>query len=167
MVAYLYPGYASYKTLSQRPANEADIERWLMYWSVIGCVVAVESVEWLVNWSVCHPNPSRIPFQSLILLLIGLRTMSPTRTSSALQDTAVLSHQNNLHPLPRPTPNQGFIVSLHPPSPTLLPRTRTPNRRHSFFCKNTLVCVCSGKTPQFMGQRGHLHEPACCRERSE
>jgi hypothetical protein len=55
VVAYLYPGYASYKTLSQRPANEADIERWLMYWSVIGCVVAIESTEWLVNWSVRHP----------------------------------------------------------------------------------------------------------------
>lgn len=52
MVTYLYPGYASYKNLSQRPANEADIERWLMYWSVIGCVVAIESAEWLINWSV-------------------------------------------------------------------------------------------------------------------
>ncbi|OBZ76933.1 HVA22-like protein j [Grifola frondosa] len=28
--AFLYPGYASYKTLSQRPASEADLERWLM-----------------------------------------------------------------------------------------------------------------------------------------
>ena len=54
LVAYLYPGYASYKTLSQRPANEEEIERWLMYWSVIGCVVAIESAEWLVNWSVRH-----------------------------------------------------------------------------------------------------------------
>ena len=71
----------------------------------------------------------------------------PTRTSSALQDTAILSHKNDLHPLPRPTTNQGFIVSLYTPSPTILPRTRTPNRRHSFLSKNTLVCVCSGKTP--------------------
>ncbi|KAL6304680.1 TB2/DP1, HVA22 family-domain-containing protein [Sparassis latifolia] len=49
--AFLYPGYASYKTLSQRPASEADLERWLMYWSVLGCIVAVEYVaEWLVSW---------------------------------------------------------------------------------------------------------------------
>ena len=51
--AFLYPGYASYKTLSQRPASEADLERWLMYWSVLGCIVAVEYVaEWLVSWCV-------------------------------------------------------------------------------------------------------------------
>ncbi|KIM54046.1 hypothetical protein SCLCIDRAFT_1222349 [Scleroderma citrinum Foug A] len=51
VVAFLYPGYASYKTLSQRPASEEDIERWLMYWSVLGCIVGVEYVaEWLVSW---------------------------------------------------------------------------------------------------------------------
>ena len=91
----------------------------------------------------------------------------PTRTSFVLQDTAILSRQNDLHPLPRPAPNQGFILSLRTPSPTLLPRTRAPNRRHSFLSKNTLVHVCSGKIPYFVGQRGHLHEPACCSERSE
>ncbi|KIO11216.1 hypothetical protein M404DRAFT_13376 [Pisolithus tinctorius Marx 270] len=51
VVAFLYPGYASYKTLSRRPACEQDIERWLMYWSVLGCIVGVEYVaEWLVSW---------------------------------------------------------------------------------------------------------------------
>ncbi|KAI6096182.1 TB2/DP1, HVA22 family-domain-containing protein [Pisolithus croceorrhizus] len=51
VVAFLYPGYASYKTLSRRPAREEDIERWLMYWSVLGCIVGVEYVaEWLVSW---------------------------------------------------------------------------------------------------------------------
>jgi hypothetical protein len=49
--AFLYPGYASYKTLSQRPASEADLEKWLMYWSVLGSIVAVEYVaEWLISW---------------------------------------------------------------------------------------------------------------------
>lgn len=49
--AFLYPGYASYKTLSQRPASEEEIERWLMYWSILGCIVAVEHVaEWAVSW---------------------------------------------------------------------------------------------------------------------
>ncbi|KAF4613019.1 hypothetical protein D9613_011086 [Agrocybe pediades] len=51
LAAFLYPGYASYKTLSQRPASEADLERWLMYWSVLGCIVGVEYLaEWLVSW---------------------------------------------------------------------------------------------------------------------
>ncbi|QRV85033.1 TB2/DP1, HVA22 family domain-containing protein [Ceratobasidium sp. AG-Ba] len=49
--AFLYPTYASYKTLSKRPTQEADLERWLMYWSVMGCVVGVEYVaEWLIRW---------------------------------------------------------------------------------------------------------------------
>jgi hypothetical protein len=49
--AFLYPGYASYKTLAQRPASEEDIERWLMYWSVLGCIVAFEYIaEWLISW---------------------------------------------------------------------------------------------------------------------
>jgi receptor expression-enhancing protein 1/2/3/4 len=53
VVAFLYPGYASYKTLSQKPASEEDLERWLMYWSVLGCIVGVEYVaEWLVSWLV-------------------------------------------------------------------------------------------------------------------
>ncbi|KAF8909198.1 TB2/DP1, HVA22 family-domain-containing protein, partial [Mucidula mucida] len=49
--AFLYPGYASYKTLSQRPASEEELERWLMYWSVLGCIVGVEYVaEWMISW---------------------------------------------------------------------------------------------------------------------
>ncbi|TBU47199.1 TB2/DP1, HVA22 family-domain-containing protein [Dichomitus squalens] len=66
--AFLYPGYASYKTLSQRPANEADLERWLMYWSVLGCIVAVESVaEWLVSWL-----PFYYFFKTIFLLYLAL-----------------------------------------------------------------------------------------------
>lgn len=53
VVVFLYPGYASYKTLSQRPASEEELERWLMYWSVLGCIVGVEyAAEWLISWSV-------------------------------------------------------------------------------------------------------------------
>ena len=49
--AFLYPGYASYKTLSQRPASEEELERWLMYWSVLGCIVAAEYIaEWVISW---------------------------------------------------------------------------------------------------------------------
>ena len=55
--AFLYPGYASYKTLSQRPASEAELERWLMYWSVLGCIVGIEYVaEWLISWYVRPSN---------------------------------------------------------------------------------------------------------------
>ncbi|KAI0752546.1 TB2/DP1, HVA22 family-domain-containing protein [Daedaleopsis nitida] len=66
--AFLYPGYASYKTLSQRPASEAELERWLMYWSVLGCIVAVEYVaEWLVSWL-----PLYYPLKTLFLLYLAL-----------------------------------------------------------------------------------------------
>ncbi|TFK52993.1 hypothetical protein OE88DRAFT_1327611 [Heliocybe sulcata] len=66
--AFLYPGYASYKTLSQRPASEEDLERWLMYWSVLGCIVGVEYVaEWLISWV-----PFYYPFKTLFLLYLAL-----------------------------------------------------------------------------------------------
>ncbi|KAI5116719.1 hypothetical protein M0805_000828 [Coniferiporia weirii] len=67
-VAFLYPGYASYKTLSQRPASEADLERWLMYWSVLGCIVGVEYVaEWLISWL-----PLYYPMKTIFLLYLSL-----------------------------------------------------------------------------------------------
>ncbi|KAK1236246.1 hypothetical protein PQX77_000508 [Marasmius sp. AFHP31] len=66
--AFLYPAYSSYKTLSQRPASEADLERWLMYWSVLGSLLAVEMfAEWSISW---------IPFyytvKTLLLLYLSL-----------------------------------------------------------------------------------------------
>ncbi|KAH7921474.1 hypothetical protein BV22DRAFT_730091 [Leucogyrophana mollusca] len=76
-VAFLYPGYASYKTLSQRPASEEDLERWLMYWSVLGCIVGVEYVaEWLVSWV-----PFYYPIKTIFLLYLAL---PQTRGSSYL-----------------------------------------------------------------------------------
>ncbi|RXW22724.1 hypothetical protein EST38_g3126 [Candolleomyces aberdarensis] len=66
--AFMYPAYASYKTLSQRPASEEDLERWLMYWSVLGCVVAVEYLaEWLVSWV-----PFYFTLKTLFLLYLSL-----------------------------------------------------------------------------------------------
>lgn len=68
IAAFLYPGYASFKTLSQRPASEKDLERWLMYWSVVACVVGVEYLaEWLVSWI-----PFYYLFKMLFLLYIAL-----------------------------------------------------------------------------------------------
>jgi len=69
ITAFLYPGYASYKTLSQRPASEEELERWLMYWSVLGCIVGVEYLaEWLVSW---------IPFYSTIKAIFLLYLALP------------------------------------------------------------------------------------------
>ncbi|KAJ6588532.1 TB2/DP1, HVA22 family-domain-containing protein [Mycena capillaripes] len=68
VAAFLYPGYASYKTLSQRPASEEDLERWLMYWSVLGCIVGVEYVaEWVICWI-----PLYYPMKTLFLLYLAL-----------------------------------------------------------------------------------------------
>ncbi|KAF9463259.1 receptor expression-enhancing protein 4 [Collybia nuda] len=77
VVAFLYPGYASYKTLSQRPASEEELERWLMYWSVLGCLVGIEYVaEWLISWI-----PLYYTMKTLFLLYLAL---PQTRGSSYL-----------------------------------------------------------------------------------
>ncbi|EJD01937.1 uncharacterized protein FOMMEDRAFT_20700 [Fomitiporia mediterranea MF3/22] len=66
--AFLYPGYASFKCLSQRPASEAELERWLMYWSVLGVIVGVEYVaEWLISWL-----PLYYPLKTIFLLYLSL-----------------------------------------------------------------------------------------------
>jgi len=68
IAAFLYPGYASYKTLSQRPASEVELERWLMYWCVLGCIVFVEYIaEWLVSWF-----PFYYPIKTIFLLYLAL-----------------------------------------------------------------------------------------------
>ncbi|KAI0319355.1 TB2/DP1, HVA22 family-domain-containing protein, partial [Amylostereum chailletii] len=80
VVAFLYPGYASFKTLSQRPASEQDLERWLMYWSVLGCIVGVEYVaEWLVSWI-----PFYFTLKTIFLLYLAL---PQTRGSSYIYVT--------------------------------------------------------------------------------
>ncbi|KAJ7507375.1 TB2/DP1, HVA22 family-domain-containing protein [Mycena galericulata] len=84
VAAFLYPGYASYKTLSQRPASEEDLERWLMYWSVLGCIVSVEYVaEWLICWI-----PFYYAMKTLLLLYLAL---PQTRGSTYI-------YTNHLHP---------------------------------------------------------------------
>ncbi|CAL1710209.1 unnamed protein product [Somion occarium] len=51
-----------------RPASEAELERWLMYWSVLGCIVAVEYVaEWLISWL-----PFYYPLKTFFLLYLAL-----------------------------------------------------------------------------------------------
>lgn len=80
VVAFLYPGYASYKILSQRPAPEEELERWLMYWSVLGFVVGIEYVaEWTISWI-----PFYYTIKTLFLLYIAL---PQTKGSSYLYTT--------------------------------------------------------------------------------
>lgn len=115
VVAFLYPGYASFKCLSQRPASEAELERWLTYWSVLGCIVFVEYVaEWLVSWSVlAFPSSYRID------LMIG----------AGLQDTFLLPHQNAIPPLPCTSSDPRKYHNLPHLCRALLLPARTPDRR--------------------------------------
>jgi len=49
--AFLLPCYATFKALSHLPLSEPDLERWAMYWAVVGAFVAFEYVaEWLISW---------------------------------------------------------------------------------------------------------------------
>ncbi|KAJ3760713.1 TB2/DP1, HVA22 family-domain-containing protein [Lentinula raphanica] len=49
--AFCLPCYATYKTLAQKPIIEADVQKWCMYWSVIGAFVGFEyAAGWLVSW---------------------------------------------------------------------------------------------------------------------
>lgn len=71
-ITFLYPAYASYKALQTRPrrtagtsgaataaagalsglsGSDAEVERWLMYWAVVGVWAGVEgAVGWLLTW---------------------------------------------------------------------------------------------------------------------
>lgn len=71
-IAFLYPAYASYKALQSRPrrsaatsgaataaagalsglsGSDAEVERWLMYWAVVGVWAGVEGcIGWVLAW---------------------------------------------------------------------------------------------------------------------
>lgn len=49
--AFLLPSYATFKALSHRPLSEPELQRWAMYWSVVGAFVAFEyTAEWFISW---------------------------------------------------------------------------------------------------------------------
>ena len=49
--AFLLPSYGTWKALTHRPVSEPDLERWCMYWSVVGAFVAVEYVTgFILDW---------------------------------------------------------------------------------------------------------------------
>jgi len=52
---YWYPSYETYKVIARRSANEAETEKWLIYWCVVGAFAAFESsVEWFVHWIIFY-----------------------------------------------------------------------------------------------------------------
>jgi len=66
--AFFIPCYATFKTLSNRPISESELQKWAMYWSVIGAFVAFEyATEWFISW---------VPFywevKTLFLLFLSL-----------------------------------------------------------------------------------------------
>jgi receptor expression-enhancing protein 1/2/3/4 len=66
--AFFIPCYATFKALSNRPISESELQKWAMYWSVIGAFVAFEYVaEWFISW---------LPFywevKTLFLLFLSL-----------------------------------------------------------------------------------------------
>ncbi|KAK4685289.1 hypothetical protein P7C73_g4861, partial [Tremellales sp. Uapishka_1] len=79
---FLYPAYASYKALSiseHSPAGaqsqSSEIERWLMYWSVVGTWTAVEAVcGWVFTW---------LPFYSLGKCIFFLYLSLPQSSGSS------------------------------------------------------------------------------------
>ncbi|GLB35989.1 putative TB2/DP1, HVA22 family protein [Lyophyllum shimeji] len=55
--AFLLPCYATFKVLAHRPLSEPDLQRWSMYWTVIGVFLTFEHLgEWLISWQV-KPHP--------------------------------------------------------------------------------------------------------------
>ncbi|KAF8332665.1 TB2/DP1, HVA22 family-domain-containing protein [Cantharellus anzutake] len=67
ILIYLYPSYATYKVLAKRPGTEAEVEKWLIYWCVVGAFVAFEkSFEWLVHWVIFYSD-----IKALVLLFIS------------------------------------------------------------------------------------------------
>jgi receptor expression-enhancing protein 1/2/3/4 len=66
--AFLIPSYSTFKALAQRPLSEAALERWAMYWSVVGAFVAFEYIgEWFISWF-----PFYWEVKTLFLLFLAL-----------------------------------------------------------------------------------------------
>ncbi|KAK7059112.1 hypothetical protein VNI00_001737 [Paramarasmius palmivorus] len=67
--AYLLPSFATYKALSKRPVvDTAEVERWCMYWCVVGAFVGFEYVaQWFVSWL-----PFYWELKTIFLLFVSL-----------------------------------------------------------------------------------------------
>ena len=121
--AFLLPCYSTFKVLSHQPVSEPDIQKWAMYWSVIGAFVAFEYLaEWLISWQVIFPPlapcdhltlallPSRLPFywelKTAFLLFLSLPQTQVGAVSHRLRDFVLTSLSSaigvnlHLHDLP-------------------------------------------------------------------
>lgn len=103
IVTYLYPLYASYKAIAPvqekttRPVrppfgsgNErtemADLETWLMYWSVVGTMTLIEAwAEWSWSW---------LPFYGVFKLAFTLWLVLP-QTQVSAQYRATGAHEKD------------------------------------------------------------------------
>ncbi|KAF5384821.1 hypothetical protein D9615_001377 [Tricholomella constricta] len=91
--AFLLPCYATFKALSHRPLSEPDLQRWSMYWAVIGAFVAFEYLcEWLISW---------LPFywevKTLFLLFLALpQTEGSTYIYTAYLQPFFIKHETDL-----------------------------------------------------------------------
>ncbi|ORX37915.1 TB2/DP1, HVA22 family-domain-containing protein [Kockovaella imperatae] len=101
---FLYPAYASYKALSMTPESSpeamAQVEKWLMYWSVVGTWTAVEAaVGWTFTW---------LPFYSVIKAVVFIYLSSPQSGGSSW------IYRTQLAPFFRDheTDIDGFLTSL-------------------------------------------------------
>ncbi|RDB29463.1 putative HVA22-like protein g [Hypsizygus marmoreus] len=66
--AFLLPSFATFKALSHRPLSEPELQRWSMYWAVVGAFVGFEYLgEWLISWF-----PFYWEVKTLFLLFLAL-----------------------------------------------------------------------------------------------
>lgn len=72
-IGLLYPAYSSYKTLSRRPVEEAELERWVMYWSIIAALLTFEHFLPLLFY---------VPFYSLFRMIFLLFLVAPQTQGS-------------------------------------------------------------------------------------
>ena len=153
--AFLYPGYASYKTLSQRPASEAELERWLMYWSVLGCIVGVEYLAgWLISW------------------WVEVDSIFKWETLMIVKDPTLLDYENDIPALPRLASNARRNICLHRPSPPILRKSWTTNwpsdrrsARTTLSLRTRKGTSCLASSPR--GSHSARNSKPCCTARNK
>jgi len=91
--AFLLPCYATFKALSRRPLSESDVQKWCMYWTVIGAFVAFEYLaEWLISWM-----PFYWELKTIFLLFLSLpQTEGSTYIYNAYLQPFLLSNEADL-----------------------------------------------------------------------
>jgi len=99
--AFFIPCYATFKTLSSHPISELELQKWAMYWSVIGAFVAFEYVaEWFISWL-----PFYWEIKTLFLLFLSLpQTQGSTYVYTAYLQPAFSRNEHYLDAIQRNMP---------------------------------------------------------------